>query len=382
MAGQTITASGKITGPDGPVLIATVSTVPETVENGGRISLDHTVRIGGHDPAGPDSIDAKGITGRSGFGDPDSRAAQGADPAGPPAVDLAPVDLAGIAVRISYTDSQGAGRVESRDFPRDDPAIQPVPGGYRLATQALELGAEAMIGSDITVEFTTRFDNGEDMLSIGIMLAPGYVCFAGTAMIMSDRGEVHARELQVGDLVLTRDHGFQPIRWIGRRTVPAAMLGPQSRIRPVRIRAGALGPHSPQRDLLVSPQHRLLIASEIARRMFGSAEVLVAAHHLIGHPGIEVAADLRSIEYVHFAFDQHQLVFADGAVCESLFAGPQALAMLTPPQRAELLAIFPEWADPQLQITAIRPIPRGSRIRALVARHNANRKALVSAMLH
>ncbi len=291
-------------------------------------------------------------------------------------------DMTDIVVKIEYEDVNGVMQTVTKTYPKGDPAIQPTPTGYKLVPQELDLDPNAKLGTDIKMQFTTNFNNGADSIVSALVIVPSYVCFAGTAMILTDRGEVRASELHAGDMVLTRDHGFQPIRWIGKRRVPAAMLGPNSKVRPVRIKAGALGPHNPQRDLLVSPQHRLVIASEIAQRMFGASEVLVAAKHLVGYPGIAIADDLDSVDYVHFAFDQHQLVFADGALSESLFAGPQALAMMTPDQREELLTIFPEWADPLLQITAARPIPKGAQARTLVARHSANRKVLVSARLH
>ena len=49
------------------------------------------------------------------------------------------------------------------------------------------------------------------------------------------------------------------------------------KVQPVRILAGALGHGMPQRDLLVSRQHRMLVSSAICERMFGLEQVLVSA---------------------------------------------------------------------------------------------------------
>lgn len=300
------------------------------------------------------------------------------------------IDLDKVEVEYTYEGVDGQMHTVTKVFPKAD--IPVVAGSYVLTPSAADLEPNVKGGTEVTMKFTTYVKytpsgggptQTKTYVSTGkVNVLQDVVCFAGSTLIMTDRGEIRASALRPGDMVLTRDHGFQPIRWVGQTRVPARLLGPASRITPIRIKAGALGPHTPQRDLLVSPQHRLVIASEIAQRMFGAAEVLVAAKHLVGYPGVEVAEDLDSVDYVHFAFDRHQLVFADGALSESLYAGPMALAMLNPDQREELLTLFPEWADPLLQVTAARPIPKGAQARTLVARHNANQKALVSLSLH
>nr|AIA91314.1 CAZy families GT4 protein [uncultured Gluconobacter sp.] len=96
-------------------------------------------------------------------------------------------------------------------------------------------------------------------------------------------------DLRVGDLVLTKDDGPQPLRWISSRHVSAEMLAAHPNMRPIRIRAGALGEGLPLRDLIVSPQHRMLVRSKVAERMFGEEEVLVAAKHLLELDGVDVA---------------------------------------------------------------------------------------------
>ncbi|MDN3710695.1 Hint domain-containing protein [Paracoccus cavernae] len=91
-------------------------------------------------------------------------------------------------------------------------------------------------------------------------------CFTDDSMILTSHGVVRAADLALGDLVMTRDHGPRPIRWIGRRPVSAAELAAHQHLRPVRIAAGALGPGLPDADLVVSQQHRILVRSKIALR--------------------------------------------------------------------------------------------------------------------
>jgi hypothetical protein len=172
----------------------------------------------------------------------------------------------------------------------------------------------------------------------------GIICFAADVAIAVPGGTVPAGKLAVGDLVLTADRGAQPIRWIGRRGLGAAELAARPNLRPIRICAGALGAGLPRRAMLVSPQHRMLIATPAAKRAFGAAEVLVPAKALLGLPGVAVAEDLDAVRYVHFLCDRHEVVFAEGAPSESLLPGPQALRSLAPASRAEVLALFPELA--------------------------------------
>ena len=71
--------------------------------------------------------------------------------------------------------------------------------------------------------------------------------------------------------------------------------------------------------------------------MFGTDEVLVAAKQLLQIDGIDVADDLDEVVYVHFIFDRHEIVYANGAESESLYTGPEALKTLSPQAREEIL---------------------------------------------
>lgn len=104
-------------------------------------------------------------------------------------------------------------------------------------------------------------------------LIPPIVCFARGTRIRTMNGETPIEELRIGDLVMTQDNGLQPIRWIASRTVPG-----HSAMAPVRFEPGAIGNRRP---LVLSPQHRVLIADWKAELFFGEPEVLTAAVHLV-----------------------------------------------------------------------------------------------------
>lgn len=174
------------------------------------------------------------------------------------------------------------------------------------------------------------------------------VCFANGTLIETEAGLVAVENLEAGEMVKTRDNGFQPVRWVGSRKIRPAELNAHANLRPVCIKSGALGVGVPIQDLAVSPQHRMLIRSEIAQQMFGTDEVLVAAKHLLELPGVEVAEDMEMVEYFHILFDRHEVIYANGAEAESLYTGREAMKSLSVAARKEILTIFPELKNSDL----------------------------------
>lgn len=204
-------------------------------------------------------------------------------------------------------------------------------------------------------------------------------CFSLGCIIDTPMGGHPVEDLSVGDMVLTADSGPQAIRWHGRRHLDAATLTAHPNLRPIRIRAGALAEHLPLRDLVVSPQHRILVRSRISIRMFDTDEVLVPAKHLLEIEGVEIADDLRSVTYIHFMCDNHEIVRAEGALTESLYTGAEAMRAMTDDAREEIEAIFgaPVYVDRPLA----RPAPQGKYARRLIERHAKDRRALYSTCL-
>lgn len=206
---------------------------------------------------------------------------------------------------------------------------------------------------------------------------PVFPCFCAGTMIETPDGPRLVEDLRAGDLVLTRDNGAQPIGWIGRRDLPAEALAEIPALRPIRISQGALGAGLPAADLLVSPQHRVLVRSKIAQKMFGTTEVLVAAKQLCQIDGIDIADDMDSVTYVHFMFEAHQIVISNGAETESLYAGAEALKSVGPAAREEILTLFPELRD-GAEYAPARPLTSGRLARKLAVRHAQNGKPLVA----
>jgi len=198
------------------------------------------------------------------------------------------------------------------------------------------------------------------------------VCLSSDTLVRTPVGAVRLADICSGDLIETQS-GPQNVRWIGRRRFSNHQIRQNPAVAPVRITAGSMGPGLPKRDLLVSRQHRMLISSTIAERMFGQRDVLVAAIKLAELPGIYVDTSVESIEYVHILFDQHEIIFAEGAPTESLFTGPEALEMIPPEAKAEILEIFPN-LDEENKVPAAALIPSNRKQRTLVGRLSKNRK--------
>jgi hypothetical protein len=216
---------------------------------------------------------------------------------------------------------------------------------------------------------------GTDVVAVD----PPPICFVSGTRIQTSRGQLKVEELRVGDLVLTLDSGYQPIRWIGSRKLDAIDLRFNAKFRPIRIRAGALGDGLPKEDLLVSPQHRIMVRSRIARNMFGCSEVLVPAKQLLLIDGIDVAEDVTETGYWHFLFDKHEIVWANGAPSESLHTGREALKSVSLAARAEIFSIFPHLRQrsPDDRACGARPLISGRQARKLSFRHAQKRRQLV-----
>ena len=249
-------------------------------------------------------------------------------------------------------------------------------------------GTVVTLNPDGTLSFDTSNSLGEETITYQISNENGttdtafvtvdVTCFARGTRIETPRGPVAVEDLRAGDLVLTRDRGAQPLRWVGSSRVDGGTLASTPRLRPIRIRAGALRQHAPAQDLLVSPQHRILVRSKIAQRMFGAAEVLVAAKQLVLLDGIDVAEDLAEIEYFHLLFDRHEVVISNGAETESLYTGPQALRSVGPAARQEILDLFPQLLDEAFVVEAARPLSSGRMGRKLAMRQAQQGRALLN----
>jgi hypothetical protein len=198
----------------------------------------------------------------------------------------------------------------------------------------------------------------------------GIICFTPGTLIATPAGPRPVETLRPGDRVETRDSGAQDILWTGARRMTGARLYAMPHLRPIRIRAAAFGIARPDRDLIVSPQHRMLVRSRAAQALFNTAEVLIAAEDLVNDTSVTVDLGLREVTYHHLLLPAHEIIVANGLETESFHPAGAALDALDPAQRAGLLALLPGVAeDPgSYGPHARRPL---SGFEAAVLRHEA-----------
>jgi len=169
-------------------------------------------------------------------------------------------------------------------------------------------------------------------------------CFTDGAQIRSENGTtVPIEELQEGDLVETRDHGLQPVRWMGKSVMYSETLMQFPNRRPIIFRAGALGFDHP--EFRVSPQHKIFTQDERLRSEIGSDEGLIPAKHLVNDTTILVDHSCEQVTYYHMLLGQHEIVNADGVWSESFYPGAYTMDTLDHQTRSEISFIFPDLTE-------------------------------------
>lgn len=225
---------------------------------------------------------------------------------------------------VVQTLSDGSTLVYAHTFAN---ATTPVPDGL-LSPVSVQI-------EPFTFDFITlgELNGGASVVDLGDGDPP---CFVTGTLIETKDGMKSVELIAAGDEVLTRDHGYQVVRWAGSRHVSQEQLTLRPDLLPVVIASGALGN---TRDLVVSPTHRMVIDGWKAETLFGAAETLVAARDLVNDSNIRRTSANGGTTYHHLMFDEHEVIFAEGAATESLHPN---LKMLDAQTRQEILTLYPE----------------------------------------
>jgi hypothetical protein len=249
------------------------------------------------------------------------------------------------------------------------------PGGY-IVTQASFLDNVLTLtessGETYTIDIEKRFSHGGFVIQTTsltptaadpatqaslIELVP---CFAAGTRILTPRGERLVEHLAPGDIVITVTGEDAPLIWVGRRHLSLRRHPAPQRVRPIRIRAGALGDNSPARDLYLSPDHALFLGG-----------ALIPAKHLVNHRNIE-QVDVAEITYFHLELPAHAIIFADSAPVESyLDCGARGVFETAGP----LVELHPDFADTIRRAGSCAPVresgPALAAARAQIAARTA-----------
>ncbi|BBF93794.1 Hint domain-containing protein [Blastochloris tepida] len=177
-------------------------------------------------------------------------------------------------------------------------------------------------------------------------------CFYPGTMIRTPDGEVAVETLTRGDRVLTADGRAMPVTWIGLQTISTRFADPL-RVLPIRVKAGALGDNLPVRDLLLSPDHALLVGGSLIQ-----AGALVNGTSIVRETGVP-----QVFTYYHVELDDHSLILAEGVPAETFVDNVDRLAF---DNWSEHQALYPNGKAiselPYPRAKAHRQVPVGVRV--------------------
>lgn len=277
---------------------------------------------------------------------------------------------------ISWTGMGGGGDLQNVTVIRSDPISYEGQDGHAVVFEGTDQNGDTvqLVWSpriDLEDWYFDNFNNGQSPGFYTTDQDPAneysYVCFVAGTRIAVPGGGVPVEDLKPSDLVLALDHGPQPLRWIGKRTI-----GGRYGMAPVTFAPETLGNARP---LSVSPQHRILSESWQTELLFGHDQVLLPARAFVGQPGV-TQDPVDRVTYVHLLFDRHEIVLADDVSCESLLLGEMALHALRPPDdggTAETGARFPEVLEMHDRhgMKAARPVLKMQEAAVLLGRRPA-----------
>lgn len=171
---------------------------------------------------------------------------------------------------------------------------------------------------------------------------PGF--FTPGAMVQTDTGPTPAELLRPGARILTRDDGFQNLKWIGARRLSHRTLRDNPDLCPILLRRDALGVGLPLCDMQVSPA-QIIVLPQIGDDPAGDdtsrGPIAVAARDLVGRDGVQRLCTL-SVLYIHLMFESDATIMVNGVWSDCHQPGRIApRSDDRQDQHQELLRIFP-----------------------------------------
>jgi hypothetical protein len=202
------------------------------------------------------------------------------------------------------------------------------------------------LGGSITLTGVSAADLTFDTVNVA--------CFTAGTLIDTEDGPTAVEHLTSEMRLRTMDNGFQKVRAVMSRVVSG-----RCQFAPIFISKGVLGN---DRDLRVSPAHRMLISDWRTELLFGFGEVLASAKTLCNGDTIQ-RQPVDEVEYFHILLDQHEIIFAEGSATESYHFDSETA--IDDDVTFELKALFPELSN--AASTVARPVLRGYEVTALNA---------------
>jgi hypothetical protein len=171
---------------------------------------------------------------------------------------------------------------------------------------ATQFDTTGPVYSSVTVWTGSGFENLAMGSNTAGVITTTPTCYCDGTRLLTTEGEIKVEDLAVGQVLVTASGAERPIRWIGYRKINMRLHPEPDLVQPIRIAAGALAESVPARDLLVSPDHAMLVDG-----------ALIPARLLVNHRSITLDDSKMVVTYYHIELDQHDIVLAEGAPSES-----------------------------------------------------------------
>ncbi|WP_299812937.1 Hint domain-containing protein [uncultured Jannaschia sp.] len=222
-----------------------------------------------------------------------------------------------------YRDGGGSDLIEDFNKYLDTIAFEvgELRGFQDVRDRMSDAGGDTLITLDNGAVLRLRGVSSNDLGAQHFTFDAGPICFHRGTMIDTPTGPRPVESLAPGDLVSTRDHGAQPVRAVPYQRLRFGQR--EDKAKPILIRVSAIAPGQPARDLVVSPQHRILVRDR------GGGEVLVPAVKLLGRRGVRRMAARDRADFVNLLFDRHEIIIANGCAAETMLLTPFTLCKLS-----------------------------------------------------
>lgn len=150
-----------------------------------------------------------------------------------------------------------------------------------------------------------------------VELAALPACGPGS-QVMTDQGEVPVEWLATGDKLLTRDHGFQPLLWLGRARFSAEDMARRPTLAPLEIVAKALGGGRPSHLTALAPRTRVLLSGLEVALNTGVDEALAEVGDLVDGAAVVASRGTAGGQYTYLLLPVHEVVQINGLWVETL----------------------------------------------------------------
>ena len=168
-------------------------------------------------------------------------------------------------------------------------------------------------------------------------------CFTAGTQIRTADGLISIEDIKAGTEILVADGNVNTVTWAGSTITK---LTNSTFKRPIVFAPGSILGNT--EELKVSPNHCVVIKGAMAKILFDQDEILVPAKMLVNDKNITIDMKSTEVEYFHFMFDKHEVVFtADGTATESLFVGSESIKGFALDSRKEILSLFPQLGEEQ-----------------------------------